>query len=237
MPTPSFGHHLSPLPLILRDPLSPLISYQCPSFCGAPLSAPSFVTNAPHFATPPERPLIRTPMPLILRYPLSPLISANAPHFATPPERPSFLTNAPHFGMPLSAPFISHQCPSFVTALWVQFIVNDTLFFTNVPRPAMPPENPSLGSHFSTNAPHFGMPQLTAWVPLIRVSFLRNVPYFTTPLSALSFHQCLSFCDTPWVPLIPHQCPSFCDSIFFCYRYSPHMSRHLRLGQLRCHYF
>ena len=163
--------------------------------------------QCPSFCDAPWAPPHLSPMPLILRRPLS---------------APSFLTNAPHFAMPLSAPFISHQCPSFVTALWVQFIVNDTLFFTNVPRPAMPPENPSLGSHFSTNAPHFGMPQLTAWVPLIRVSFLRNVPYFTTPLSALSFHQCLSFCDTPWVPLIPHQCPSFCDSIFFCYRYSPH---------------
>ena len=53
--SPSFGSHFSPMPLILGRPLSvphsDLISLQCPPHFTTPLSAISFLTNLPNFAT------------------------------------------------------------------------------------------------------------------------------------------------------------------------------------------
>ena len=128
---PSFGRHFSAMPLILRRPperpsFGPH-SQQCPSFYDAP-EALSFLTNASHFATPPERPLISyqcpslifvngewgvryllvtSPHSLVVNIPIRTSFLTNAPHLRLPPERPLirtlFLTNTPHTATPLSA--------------------------------------------------------------------------------------------------------------------------------------
>ena len=127
-PIPSFGHHFSQIPLVLRLPLNapsfgrhfsamPLIvrrfserrafgphSQQCLSFCDAPLSDPSFLTNVPHYffvngewgvryllvtGTSPHSLVVRETMTLSPNSDCS-SNSDNAPHLQLPLNVPSF---------------------------------------------------------------------------------------------------------------------------------------------------
>ena len=134
MNAPSFGRHFSAMPLILRRfserPSFGPHSQQCLSFCDAPLSDPSFLTNVPHYffvngewgvryllvtGTSPHSLVVRETMTLSPNSDCS-SNSDNAPHLQLPLNVPSF---GPYFSpIPLilrRPPTAPHSVPSYLT--------------------------------------------------------------------------------------------------------------------------